>query len=181
MVTQRAYQGRLFHVGGGDMVHISELQNGDVIAVHGTAFWDVAIEDVTRSKYSHVALVVGVNELIEAQGFERVCYRDTGFYVGHADVLRPKAINKKQQGRIVYYASSFLNERYDWLLIGWEALRYVFGLVLPFKERDSKICSTLVADAYRDAGLNICANIKYPSPGDVANSGFFTNLGPLAN
>src|SRR5690348_14003350 len=149
---------------GGDSVQVSDLRPADLIFVHGDSFIDRSIEDITHSKYSHVALVVNQSELIEAQDLSRVHYQDMGVYVNHADVYRCELIRPPQQEEIVQNAKKYIGRHYSYLLIAWEFIRYTFGILLPFYEHDPVICSTLIADAYRQSKINICPNIKYPSP-----------------
>ncbi|GMA55480.1 hypothetical protein GCM10025857_68370 [Alicyclobacillus contaminans] len=50
--------------------------------------------------------------------------------------------------------------------------------MLPWRERHTVICSTLAADAYRVAGVELCPKVRYPAPADVAESQLLRKVGP---
>lgn len=146
------------------------LLRGDVVFVRGTGPISDAIEDVTRSPYSHVALAVSADAIVEAQGFERVQVVHADKYAGHADVYRTR-LPPDVLSRIVAKAESHIGERYDYFLIALEFVREETGIQLPYDEVDHHdlICSMLVADAFRPE-YDPCPGIEYPAPGDEAQS-----------
>jgi hypothetical protein len=149
----------------------------DLILVRGTSLIDRTIESVSHSEFSHVAGLVKPNELIEAQGFRRTGYQALDFYDGKADVFTCDGLTNTQRRMILAYVIKEVGTRYDWLLIGWEAVRYLLGILLPFREWHSRICSTLWADAYKEAGVDLCPGIRYPTPGDLAQSKLLRKVG----
>jgi uncharacterized protein YycO len=150
---------------------------GDLLLVRDVDFVSRSIEKITHSPYSHVAIFTGPNELVEAQGFKRVGYQDAGVYQGKADVFRCYPSTFNQREKVVESVKSHIGQHYDYLLLGVELVRYAFGVVLPWYEHDSVICSTLAADGYRDAGIDPCLDIAFPSPADIANSRRFRKIG----
>jgi len=145
------------------------LLPGDVVLVHGHDFVDDAIEFVTHSKYSHVALAVNGNTLIEAQGGRVVGYQPASAYSGQADVFRTQ-LAPDVLARVVAKAESYRGEHYDDELIVVELVRYATGINLPCEELHKLICSTLVGDAFRGEGYDPCLGIRFPSPADEAKS-----------
>jgi uncharacterized protein YycO len=156
-----------------------ELKPGDLVLVKGTDFIAKAIEDVTHSPYSHVAGIVAPGQLVEAQGFRKVGYQDLGAYVGQADVYTCDKLTDQQRTIITSYVKDKIGNRYDYILIGIELIRYTLHIVLPYSEHNTRICSTLWADAYTAAGTTLCPGIRYPSPGDIAYSRALRLVGPL--
>ena len=146
----------------------STLLPGDLVLVRGKSFIDRAIEDISHSTYSHVALVKQGTTLLEAQGGRRIGPQSLFFYKGNADIYRIKGLDEFQRNAIIAKAKTYVGERYDYSLIVWEFIRYTFGVYLPFVEEGKLICSTFVTDSIRGAGLEFCEGIKFPSPGDVA-------------
>lgn len=158
------------------------LEMGDLILVKGNGFIPNTIEKITKSPYSHVAGVVGNEkdkELIEAQGFQKTGFQSLSTYHGYADVFRCHGLTELQKKLIVAYVNKQRGTRYDYLLIIWELLRYVLNVVFPYIETKSYICSTLWNDAFQEAGVDLCPEVKYPSPGDLAKSLFLTKIGSL--
>ncbi|UOF90751.1 hypothetical protein LSG31_00265 [Fodinisporobacter ferrooxydans] len=154
------------------------MKLADLIFVRGTSFLDRSIEDITSSSYSHVAGIVKENELIEAQGFRKTGYQALDFYSSHADVYRCENMSDFQRDKILQYVTNEVGSRYDYLLIGWEAIRYLLHTMIPYREPpQARICSTLWADAYKSAGIDLCPGIKYPTPRDLAESKLLKKIG----
>lgn len=158
---------------------MSELTilSADLIFVRGMGFIARVIEDITICPYSHIAGLVKPNELIEADGFRRTGYQALDFYDGKADVFTCDGISTTQRRLILGYVLKEVGTRYDYLLIGWEAVRYLLNVMLPFHEFHTRICSTLWSDAYKAAGIDLCPGILYPSPGDLAQSKLLRKVG----
>ncbi|GIM47050.1 hypothetical protein DNHGIG_25990 [Collibacillus ludicampi] len=146
------------------------IRPGDLIFVGGSDLLGRIIEEVTDSPYCHVAGLVKENELIEAQGFRKTGYQGLDYYAGRADVYTCDSLTNEQIKEIVEYVTDFVGTRYDYLLLAWEWARYKLHRVWPYKETKTRICSTLWADAYREAGVDLCPGIIYPTPGDLAKS-----------
>lgn len=156
-----------------------DLQVGDIILERGTGLLSETIEAVEGSCYSHAAGFVGRGLLIEANGFRRTGYQPVSTYEGKADVFRCE-LTVYDRKKIRELAEREIGGRYDYRLLFVEAIRYWTGIVLPCKEPPHvRICSTLWAGIYRDAGINLCPEIKYPSPADLAKSKLLTKVGPL--
>lgn len=153
------------------------IRLGDLVFVTSAGFVPRAIEDITHSRYYHVAGLTAVNELVEAQGFRKTGYQALETYTGAADVYTCAILSDEQRTQITTYALKEIGTRYDYLLIGWEAVRYVLHLVLPFYEGKRRICSTLWSDAYRSTGVDLCPGIPYPSPADLATSPLLQKVG----
>lgn len=148
------------------------LNVGDLVFVRGTSLIDVAIEDITRGPYSHVALAMSFEQLIEAQCGEPVGYVPASKYAGSADVHR-SALPLETIHAIVANASDALGEHYGYGLIVEELVREETGIQLPVRENKHTICSVLVSDAIRRAGIVFCPGIEYPAPSDEAQDGLY--------
>lgn len=155
------------------------LYPADLVFVHSSALLPELIEDVTGCKYYHVAGLARQNELIEAESFRKTGYRALDVYDGQADVFRCESLTSLQRQHIVQYAEEEIGTHYDYLLIVWEGIRYVLHILLPFYEGNRRICSTLWADAYRSAGVELCPGIAFPSAADLAVSERLRCIGSL--
>lgn len=156
-----------------------DLEIGDIIAVKGKALISEAIETVEGSPYSHIAGYVGADKLIEANGFRRTGYCPERVYRGRADVFRCDILTLYGRKRIRELAKREVGTKYSYLLLFVELIRYSFGIWLPYNPGPNRICSTLWAGIYREAGIDLCPGIKYPSPADIANSKLLHNIGSL--
>jgi uncharacterized protein YycO len=150
-----------------------ELKPCDLILVRGkNNLISEAIEEITNSPYSHVAGYIGNNTLVEAEGFEKTGQVPLSKYVDY-DVYRYEGLTKEQKFKILNYISSQIGGQYNYFMLVVEFMRYVFHVVLPYKEPyKSHICSMLWADAFKSTGINLCSNIDtlFPSPADISNS-----------
>lgn len=155
------------------------VRNADLVLVRGATTIPVAIERITHSPYSHVAGITKPNTLVEAQAFHRTGEQRLLTYKGCADIYRCPMLTDVQRRHIVAYVEREIGTRYDYALIAWELLRYALNVVLPYIETESYICSTLWADAYKSAGVDLCPGVKYASPADIAHSKLLVNVGAL--
>lgn len=150
---------------------VIQLEIGDIVLVKGEDCLSEVIEDIQGSIYSHAAVIVKENEIIEARGFEATGYDGLDKYKGQADIFTCDSLNDKQREGIVKYIENEVGGHYDFVLLFLEFIRYVFHIILPYKKPfHSHICSTLCSDAYRSVGVDLCPGIKYPSPKDLSES-----------
>lgn len=157
-----------------------DIRMSDLILVHGGAEISRDIEWITHSPYSHVAGIVKPNELVEAQLFRKTGYQALDYYKGSTEVFTCDSLTELQRIQIVRYVKHLVGSHYSLLLIGWELIRYIFGpLLMPKVSWDPIICSTLWVFAYRSVGIDLCPGIRFPSPGDVANSKLLRKIGSL--
>lgn len=157
----------------------SQLLLADLVFIRGTRWLDFPVKLVTQSQYTHVAGYVGMGKLIEAQGFRKTGYEPVATYKGGADVFRCPFLNLRQRQQIMDYIYKEVGGRYDYLLIGWEAFRLIFGLALPYVKGKARICSTLWADAFKAAGVDLCPKQQYPTPSDLVQSPLLRKIGEL--
>lgn len=150
---------------------------GDVLLVHGTGPISRTIEAFEDNQYSHSALFVGPNLLYEANDFRRVGPQDPQVYAGHSDLYRCDILSRQDRKRIVNVAKSFEGRTYDYGLLAIEAIRYLFGVFLPWREHGKLICSTYISDSYRESAIDLCHEIKYPTPADLSQSRLLRRVG----
>lgn len=157
-----------------------EIKPGDLILVKSTDLISNLIEDISNSIYSHIAGLIEDHLIIEAVGFKRIGYQTLDYYKGRADIFTCYNITDKQRENIVNNVIIKVGGYYDYFLLVWEFIRYSFNLILPYREHPMvRICSTLWAEAYRQAGIELCPGIKYPSPGDLAQSKLLWKMGSI--
>ena len=148
-----------------------DLKIGDIILVRGQGIISDIIKDISHSKYSHTAIYIGNDLIIEAEGFKKTGYVSINKYKGTADVFRCDNLSDRKRAKIAEYLKGQVGGQYDWLLLFLEFLRYVFHTTIRYKEKfNCHICSMLGGDAYKTIGVFLCPGIKYPSPGDISES-----------
>ena len=154
-----------FIVGGGFM------QVGDIGLDKGIGWISKTIEEFEHSQYSHATAYIGDGLLIEADGFDPTGDVPITKYKNQLDIYTCDSLTEVQRHGIYDFLEEQRGTRYDFLLLVIEAIRYGLHVILPYKEPfRSHICSTLVADAYKEVNVDLCPGIKYPSPADLSNS-----------
>lgn len=154
----------------GSNVISSKIRPGDLLLIRGNTWIDKVIKRITGSSYTHVAGVVSPEEAVEILPFKRTHYQKLQTYTGRVDVFTCNSLTNDQRRKIVEHVVNKIGAKYDYKLVIWEASRYLFHWIWPYEAGDNNLCSTLWADAYRNAGVNLCPDITYPSPGDLGES-----------
>jgi cell wall-associated NlpC family hydrolase len=164
---------------GGAKVLPSQLEPADLVFIRGNRWLDFPVKLVTNSQYTHVAGYVSKGRVIEAQGLRATGYEHVTTYAGVSDVYRCPRITLGQKQQVIRYVEKEIGGQYDYLLLGWEAWRHIFGFMLPYLKNKRRICSTLWADAYLQAGIDLCPNHRYPTPADLTHSKHLRKIGRL--
>ncbi len=154
-----------------------EIQPGDILLIRGNTWVDKIIKLVTRSPYSHVVGVINPNQVVEILPLSTTRFKTIQDYTGRADVFTCVRLSNDDRTKIVSYVTGKIGTTYDYHLIIWEASRFLFKWVWPYENKDSSICSTLWSDAYRKVGIDLCPEIKFPVPGDLAKSQCLQKVG----
>lgn len=146
------------------------FQPGDILLIRGDTWIDKIIRSITGSTYSHVAGIVDANEVVEILPFKRTGFQKLRSFTGRADIFTCHTLTYEQRRIILNYITQKVGTKYDYKLLLWEASRYLLHWKWSYKARSSLLCSTLWSEAYRQAGVDLCPDILYPSPGDLENS-----------
>lgn len=155
-------------------------QKADLIMIRGQSLISQTIEQLSNSPYSHSAIVVKNNELIEANGFRKTGYQALHYYKGSGDIYTCDQLSNEDRIQIAKYLQKQIGTRYDYKLLFWEFIRLGLGLVLPYKNTQSVICSELARDAFLyGAEIDLTPNIKYPTPDEISKSFKLRYVGSL--
>lgn len=129
------------------------MEKGDVLFYKGTSLIERGIAWAEKSPYTHVALYVGNNELIEANGF--IVTRVRKITPGDKfEVHSFRGITDKQRGDMVNFALKFLGDPYAYGKILHDFFRLVLRMNVPIMEAKNKhICSDIIDLPAYAAGL----------------------------
>ena len=143
------------------------LQPGDVLLVEGQQRFSMAIKYLTQSNWSHAALYIGNNELIEADLKDGVIRIPVETYKGyHTRICRPVNLDPKDLDRIIENLKGKQGLSYDIKNI-FNLLKYLFPLhplnklkgsafiCLGSDDPTKVICSSVIAQAYHEVGYPI--------------------------
>lgn len=154
----------------------AKVRPGDIVLVHGSTWIDHVIRIFTGSSYTHVAGIVQQNKAVDILPFSKTSYKNFWSYAGQADVYTCDNLTDEQRKKVVAYITGRLGTNYDYWLVLWQASRYSLHWMWPYDSRQNYLCSTLWADAYREVGVDLCPNVRYPTPGDLAQSGLLRKV-----
>ena len=152
------------------ILDLSKLTPSDIILVSGNSKFGSLVKAVTRSNYSHAMIYVGhsvIHALLDgvySENPQRILVDDPG----DIKVLRLKSpLGEQARNTVVNYARNLSGSIYSMPEAGVSAVLKKTG-----KESESKrqFCSRLVAQSYRQIGVNIVGNADYCTPEDINKS-----------
>jgi hypothetical protein len=155
-----------------------ELLPGDLIFTRGGfSRLDRPMMWLTKNPYTHVAGAVSADMLLEARLFRTTGYVELMAYRDMIDIFRCPHLSPAQRQTIVEFVEDHIGTRYDYFMLAWQVVRLLTGIIPPYLKNPRRICSTLWADAYRAAGVDLCPDVPYPTPGELAESNWLTKIG----
>jgi len=156
-----------------------ELMPCDIVLVkgYGRGIISDVICDIENSQYSHSAILINGNIIIEA-GMFNVRYNLLDNYKGYFDIYRCLDINNLQRKSIIDYLILQLGKQYDYKLLIWEYIRLKLNIILPYFNSSSVICSELVRDSFLNStNIDLTPVIRFPTPKDLSESKILTQIG----
>jgi hypothetical protein len=143
------------------------IQPGDVVLTTTPDPMSQTIRKFTSADISHAMICVDRSSVIDSTG-DGVHARNLGRIIlepgcaGH--VLRPvKPLSTDQLRSVIFFARTAVGTRYT---VTGAAKSVLAGFVAGRRQ----FCSRLVAQAYRDAGVNLVSDADFCHPGDLLNS-----------
>jgi hypothetical protein len=145
----------------------SLIQPGDIVLTTTPEPVSQAIRKVTGADISHAMICVGTSSVIDSTGdgvharnLERIILEPG--CAGH--VLRPaKPLSADQLRSVISFARAAVGTRYT---RAGAAKSVLAGFVAGRRQ----FCSRLVAQAYRDAGVNLVSDADFCHPGELLKS-----------
>lgn len=155
---------------------MSKFEVGDIIFYESNTFIGRVIRKVTKFPFSHAALAISPNDIIEANAFiksRRVSFAETDYK--RVVVMRSKTtLSDAQKIAIIQESRQLLGRGYDYWAIFVFALKYIFGINTDNYATDAtKLwCTELVDYVYHAANIDLVPEAKnhFVSIEDVAKS-----------
>lgn len=158
---------------------MGNIKKASVLACYGKGLLSFLIRKITKSKYSHLALIISPAQIIEADGCNGyIKYTNINYYKNCADVYDCDFLTDDQRDEICKYAISKIGQKYDYFLLFVLILRYVCGIKIKYKDIDSDVCSELINDCYKSIEV-LLSKKKFPIPNDVIKSKLIRKVGIL--
>ncbi len=146
------------------------LETGDILAVQGTGFLAWLVRRATGSPWTHVALFVGDGQIAEISPEHQARVVPMRYRRYKAFRLRGGLV-PSQQAAIIAWLRGRIGSRYDWAAVAGIALRGLFGgLGACLNSRRRYICTELVIEAYRAAGIDLDPTCRPVTPAELMAS-----------
>jgi len=130
------------------------IQSADVIFYRPKSFIGWVISKVTNSPYSHVALAIDSNTLIEANRFIKTRVVPIEYDNKITHIYRLDNVTQEERDRIVSIALSYEGTDYDYAQIFEMFVRIVFRIKRTLFNNQQKLtCSEVVDNAFYKAGV----------------------------
>ncbi len=104
--------------------------------------------------YSHVAVYIGANQIMEAQGFRKSGRADLSQYEGEYEIgiidMTPT-----QRRLFLWWIYQENGLPYDWIGIWWIIVKIITGFDRHYQERRRRYCSKYVSWALAKAGIKV--------------------------
>lgn len=144
-----------------------DLQPGDIILFKGKGIVSSLVKFFTKSKYSHAAMVLTDNMIIEANWYKNVNIVEFKYDSNTMEIYRLKGgLNANQQLILLQSSYDMLNKYYDYAqLLGYVLERFIGKQYNnPLNFDNFIICSELIDKSYHKLGIDL---VEYRSYGNV--------------
>lgn len=156
-------------------MEVQDLQPGDILAVNEPSFIFHLIEDITKAPVGHVSMYMGEGLCFEENGFCAVDNVPAAGYLAMKGtyILRIKGLTSDKLKGIMNYLEAHKGQAYDYTEILALLIKYEFGYLLHHHNLNKSICSTIIARALKENGIEPFEDVDSVVPGDYLKSSFF--------
>jgi hypothetical protein len=132
----------------------------DLLFYKGEGIVSNVIKKVTKSDYSHVALVLDDYHLLEADWKKPLSIRHFSYRAEDYDIYRVEGLMEEHKDRLRRYIVDTINSPYDFALIASHLLNYFFkGKIVGSPNRFD--CSEWIDLAFLYAGVDLLPGIAF--------------------
>lgn len=144
---------------------------GDIILCYGTGWISKLIKFATKSKISHVGVMISEDLMAESYWWGvRLTRLDNKKY--DYIILRCDDVTYFKSEKLIDFMFKHIDAEYDYRLFFTLGLNRLFGLNLKGNDPMKFICSELVVAAYKEAGIDLLEGVKSDNvtPHEILNS-----------
>lgn len=145
------------------------VQEYDILLYKGSNIFSRSIKRFTKSKYSHVAIVLDKYHIVEINFNYKLSIRHLNYRKRKYDIYRVKNLTDNNKQLISEYIQNNLKTEYDF--------KEIVRILLPFlylKDNNKRlICSEFVYDCFNYAGIQLVSKDSV-TPEDIADSTLLT-------
>lgn len=131
------------------------LSQFDIVFYRGTSLISRTITTLSKSRYSHVALVLDDLHTLECDyktptAIRHFDYKDKTYDV--YELVTP--LTDEQRQGILKFIRENLGKKYDWRYIFSRGLNFLFGTKI-YNHPDRYDCDELIVDAFKSQGIDL--------------------------
>jgi uncharacterized protein YycO len=134
---------------------------------HG--FFDKLIKWQTRSEYSHAAILLSENEIVEARGLHGVRQLSEFHFKKNEEIdIYSVEVTDEQAAKITSFVNAQLGKAYDWTMV----IRFVTRKQATLGSINRWFCSEIIYAAFEQAGVDLLQQTEpwEVSPGLLSRS-----------
>lgn len=129
-----------------------EIKPMDIIFYKGDSLISKIIKKVTKSEYSHMAIIVDNLHIIETDWKFPVSINHLSYSTLSYDVYRCAELNEGQRREMLNFLRDELQKKYDWTFLFSRWLHIMFGTRIR-NNTEKYNCDELVFAAYKHVGI----------------------------
>lgn len=152
------------------LLNIDKLEEGDIILIRSESRISEIVRRLTKSRYSHAILYVGVSSVIDSDGYGVQSNNIQRILIKKEDdavVLRIIDNNNKKK---LIDVEDFARQKIGTEYSTDEAKIAALSKELEAKEPNRQFCTRFIAQAFESAGIKLVDNSDYCVPEDILNS-----------
>lgn len=153
------------------------MQEFDILFYKGKSIISKTIQRFTKSPYSHVALVITPDLIVETDWYYPVRYRENVYVHEEFTIKRYEHLTDEQKEKILEYINEHLDTRYDYIQIIYHVLNILFGWKVR-NDPNTFTCSELIDRAFMYAGIDLDPSREDGSltPAELFNSPYLVEV-----
>jgi hypothetical protein len=153
------------------------LNPGDIILMKSDSRLSRIIREKSNSEFSHAMLYMGQSSYIDSDGPGVQAHNIQRLIFDNEDDIVVLRLTNSNQIEILNQIELFARQKIGTAYSLNEAFHVSGnGALLEPKEANRQFCTRFVTQAYHSAGVNIVENFNYPTPNNILNSEFLSEI-----
>lgn len=146
------------------------LKRFDMIFYKGKTPISKAIRFLTKSEYSHCAILLDSMHLIQLDWNTPTSIKHIDYHIQDYDVYELTIdLSKDEEQKIIEYIIQRISTEYDFVFIISRFFNILFGTKI-YNSKDKYNCDELIVEAFRSIGINLIDGDVKLSPSELAKS-----------
>ena len=151
-------------------LELSNLKECDILLVRNSGWISDTISEALNSQWTHVALYIGNEQVIDTDLLEEVGIRSIYEFDSYR-IVRVKGLRKSQKEKVLKFMYENIGKEYDYAQILGFVLEYRLGIKNKIHEPNKYTCAKLIDLAFKEAGIDLLDGYDGDiTPKEITNS-----------